>query len=44
MEAPLGGRPCHRPGSLLLGTEGQAVVEGAVNEDNGNEALMAHVL
>ncbi len=27
-----------------LRSEGQAVVQGAVDEDNGDEALMAHVL
>jgi len=27
-----------------LRAEGQTVVQGAVNEDNGDEALMAHVL
>ena len=27
-----------------LRAEGQTVVQGAVDEDNGDEALMAHVL
>jgi hypothetical protein len=33
-----------RPGKGSLGPEGEAVVEGAVDEDNGNEALMPHIL